>query len=114
MSLLAFTCLFPAAKAGVGQIDVTVENNDDGDDSADEQEVIWTGPGWYWGVWMANELEFNYWRRNNYYNHHGDHHNGGHHNGHHGDGGHGGGHHGGGHGGGHHGGHGGGGHGGHH
>jgi hypothetical protein len=89
----------------ISQVGVGVEVDDDDyyDDDYDdgEQQVIWIGPGLYYGLWFDNEWEYNDW-----YGHH-------HHDGHHHDGHHGGGHHGGGDGGGHgHGGHGGG--GGHH
>lgn len=50
------------------------------------QPMIWTGPGYYWGVWFGNQGDFNYY----YTNHrHGGHGHGGHGHG----GGHGGGHH---------------------
>ena len=62
----------------------------------------WTGPGYYYGVWFADEMAFHGWYRGHYRGHRGGHHGG------HG----GGGHHGGHGGGGHHGGHGGGRHGG--
>lgn len=68
----------------------------------DDEDVVWVGPGWYYGVWFDTEFDYDDWRHGH---HHGDHGHGGHggHGGGHGGGGHGSSHRGGGgHGGGHH------------
>jgi hypothetical protein len=76
--------------AGVG-VGVEVDVDDDGYD----QQIIWIGPGYYYGVWFDSYYEYNDWYGRHY--HHGHHghghrgHRGGRHGGHHR--GHGGGHH---------------------
>ncbi|MGH7889943.1 MAG: hypothetical protein ACRENF_05265, partial [Thermodesulfobacteriota bacterium] len=59
--------------------DVGVEV-DVGEPYDEDDEYIWIGPGWYYGVWFDNEVEFDDWHHD-HHDHHGDHHHGG---GHHG------------------------------
>jgi hypothetical protein len=56
-----------------------------------EDDVIWVGPGYYYGFWFNNEFQYRSWYRGHRHYHHGGRHHGGHHGGGH----HGGGHHGG-------------------
>ena len=75
------------------------EKHYEGDE--EEQVIIWTGPGWYGGLWFEDEESFYLYRNDRYYRHdydrdhrrHGDEH---HEDEHRGDGHHGGEHHGGG------------------
>ncbi len=87
------------SQVGIG---VEVEAGDD-DYYDDGDQIIWIGPGLYYGIWFDNEWDYNDWYGHHHHGHHHDgHHDGGHH-GHGGGGHHDGGHHGGGgHGGGHH------------
>ncbi len=34
----------------------------------EEPPIVWTGPGWYYGVWFDNEVEYDDW-----YHHHDNH-----------------------------------------
>lgn len=86
----------------IAQVGIDVEV---GGDDYDDDGMLWIGPGWYYGVWFDNEVEYNDWHDHHHYHHDHDHHNhhdhhdhglhgGDHHGGHHGGhGGHGGGHH---------------------
>ncbi len=100
------------SQVGIG-VEVDAGDDDGYYDDDGEDQIIWIGPGLYYGLWFDEEWEYNDWWGNNGWGHghhghghgHGhDHGHGGghHHGGGHGGGHHGGGHHGGGHGGGHH------------
>jgi hypothetical protein len=91
--LTSFTllCLSSAATLFAGGVRTSIQIDVGDDDPYVQDEVIWIGPGWYYGVWFSNEADFYYWRRDRGYWHHYD-------NNWHGHGGHGGHGHGGGHG----------------
>ncbi len=75
------------AQVGIG---VEVDEGGDYDDDDDDEQVIWVGPGLYYGIWFDNEWDYNDWYGHHYHDHgHGHDHGGGDH--HHGGGGHGGG-----------------------
>jgi hypothetical protein len=57
------------------QIDASSEGSDqDGQDTEYVQPVIWTGPGWYSGVWFSTEIDFNNWNHHHYHRRDRDHH----------------------------------------
>ncbi len=93
MAFLGIYMLAPLNAGSRGGVEVEVSPDDDYyyDDGED---VVWIGPGWYYGVWFDTEYDYYGWRD-------GHRHGGGHrgHGGHGGERRHGGGH--GGHGGGH-------------
>ncbi|MFA6118722.1 MAG: hypothetical protein WCT85_06495 [Parachlamydiales bacterium] len=31
-----------------------------------EDDIVWGGPGWYYGVWFNSEIEYVQWRRHNH------------------------------------------------
>lgn len=95
LATLTLTNLFAGSPRSGVEVNAGVEIESDGNE--DDTTIIWVGPGWYWGIWFDNEVEFDdYYHHHHYHGHDHDHHHDGHH---HGGGGH---HHGGGHGGGHH------------
>jgi len=64
------------------QINTSSEESDQGgQDTEYVQPVIWTGPGWYYGIWFSTEIDFNTWNHHHYHHRDGDHHN--YHNDHH-------------------------------
>jgi len=72
LSLLFYTASIPLqAQIGV-EVDV-------GDDDDEDEQVIWIGPGWYYGVWFDNEVDYDGWYRDHGHDYHHGHHRGGYH-----------------------------------
>lgn len=88
--ILTIPCHYISGMVRSG-VEVTQESNDDDD----EQEEVWIGPGWYYGVWIDDEAEFRYWNRQHHWHRYDGRHHGGGHDGRHHEGGHHGGRHGG-------------------
>ena len=55
------------------QVDASRSGDDQGDDTEYVQPVIWTGPGWYYGIWFSTEIDFNNWNHHHYHYHNRDH-----------------------------------------
>lgn len=51
--------------------------NDNTNDNTYENVNIWYGPGWYNGIWFANEDDFNNWNEHHYHDYNHQHMNGG-------------------------------------
>ena len=59
------------ARIGIG---IEFRSGDDDYYYRGTNQIIWVGPGWYYGVWFDNPYEYNYWYRRHYYGgryHHG-------------------------------------------
>ncbi len=61
------------------RVEVTKDGSESDQSSDSETEyvqpVIWTGPGWYYGIWFSTEIDFNTWNHHHYHHRDHDHHN---------------------------------------
>jgi len=62
----------PQVPDDMGEIEAEqgYDDTDDYDYDGDDGVVLWTGPGWYYGFWFDDEVDFNGWNNNRYYNGH--------------------------------------------
>lgn len=69
MKKLSFFCLLlPLCFASVGELNAGGARTEP---EETQEEVIWVGPGWYYGIWFDNEEDFYAYRESRY--HHGEH-----------------------------------------
>ena len=40
----------------------------------EEREIMWTGPGWYYGIWFGDEYEYRQYYRHRHHRNHYDRH----------------------------------------
>ncbi|HAB99304.1 MAG TPA: hypothetical protein DCE71_05735 [Parachlamydiales bacterium] len=78
--MCGFVVCFATCFSGCNKnkVEVTKDGSDSeqSSDSTTEyvQPVIWTGPGWYYGIWFSTEVDFNTWNHHHYHYRDHDHH----------------------------------------
>ena len=98
--LLVAVLVFSSASLDAMTYRRTEVHHDEDDDGVYEEDEVWFGPGFYFGVWFDDEDDYRHWRRDhrhypahqrNYHRdgHRDEHHREDHHDGHRGGGGHG-------------------------
>lgn len=60
LAIGSMSFLIPFNLIGAAPADVTVVYEED------SYYDLWTGPGWYYGIWFDNEDEYEYWLANNF------------------------------------------------